>query len=124
MEKKKIESFDTIMVTAHEWGWDYVLLEKNMWYIQRLANKNINKIKYIAFYQTAPICAITSYAKVKKITYNWELSHYDVHLSGKPIFIKPIKLDSNKRHLAPQSTKYTLLKRLLKAKKISDLIDK
>lgn len=38
--------------------------------------------------------------------------------------INPIELDKNKRYLAPQGIKYTLLNRLLKARKLSDLIKK
>lgn len=57
-----------------------------------------------------------------KIVYNWKESHFDVSLSGKLKNIKPIVLNHDKRHLALQGTKFVLLKDLLKAKKISDLI--
>lgn len=113
--------FDTIIVPAHDWGWDYVLKEKNMWFISRIKENNCKIVKYIAFYRTSPIYAITCYSKVKRIKYNYEKSHYDIFLSGKPINIKSIELDHNKRYLAPQSIKYISLKNLLKAKKMSDI---
>ena len=118
------EVFDTIVVSAQEWGFNNVLLEQNMWYIQRIANDQIRNVKFIAFYQTSPICAITCYAKVKKIIFNWKESHYDVFIKGKLMKLKPIELDKNKSHLAPQGTKYISLKSLLKAKKYSDLVDR
>ncbi|SRR5260221_11457256 len=119
---KTPSSFDTILVPAQEWGFQYVLIDKNMWYISKMDNKNINKFKYIAFYRTSPICSITCYSKVKKIIYNWDESHYDVYLTGKPIKIQPIILDKNKKHLALQSPKYLLLRQLLKARKLSDIV--
>jgi len=103
-------SIDTIIVSASDWGNHHLLLVLEMWFIQRIANDNIKKIKNIAFYQTSPICAITCYAIVKEIVFNNEQNHYDVILKGKLIEIKPIKLDKNKPQLAPQGTKYTLLK--------------
>ena len=124
MVKRIQQLFDTVIVSAHHWGWNYLLLENNMWNIKRIDEKNLKKIKFIAFFQTAPINAITSYAKVKKINYNWELSHYDVYLSGKLIFIKPLKLDDDNILLRPIGTKYTLLNKLLNARKLSDLINK
>lgn len=121
---EKVKPINTIIVSANEWGFQYVLLESNMWYIQRIGNENIKKIKNIAFYQTSPVCAITCYAKVDKIVYNSGQNHYDFVIKGKLIKIKPIELDKNKPHLAPQGTKYTSIKRLLKARKYSDLVDK
>jgi len=119
--KNSIKNIDTIIVTAQEWGYNYVLLEKNMWYISRIDEKKIKYFKYIAFYRIAPIYAITSYSKIKKIFYNTEYRRYDIILKGKLITIKPIVLDKDKRYLAPQSIKYTSLSILLKAKKISHL---
>jgi len=116
--------FDTIIVAAHEWGIKDVLMEKNMWFIKRIDNKNIKKIKQIAFYETSPIFAINYYAKVKNIIYNKELEHYDIFFIGKPIKIKSLSLEKNKRHLCPQGTKYTTIKRILNARKYSDLVDK
>lgn len=124
LEKKSQNVLDTIIVTAQEWGFNSVLLEQNMWYIQRISNEQIKNVKYIAFYQTSPICAITYYAKIKKIVFNWKESHYDVFIQGKPLKIKPIELDKGKSHLAPQGTKYTSLNKILKAKKYSDLVNK
>lgn len=115
------DDFDTLLVTAQEWGIQYVLMEKNEWYLSRIDEKRIKFVKYIAFYQTAPIYAINFYSKVKTINYNWEERHYDVKLKGKPISIKPVKLDEDKRNAAPQSMKYIKLSQLLKARKITDL---
>ncbi|RPI19831.1 MAG: hypothetical protein EHM58_00115 [Ignavibacteriae bacterium] len=118
---KNNEIFDTIIVPAQEWGFQYVLLEKNMWFIQRINEKNLKKLKFIAFYQTSPICAITYYSYIKGIKYNRDERHYDIFLKGKPIKIKPIELDKYKRYLAPQSIKYIKFSKLKKAKKLSDI---
>lgn len=118
------KNFDTIIVPAHKWGFDNVLMEKNIWYIKKINESYIKKFKYIAFYQTSPVCAINYYAKIKKITYNWELSHYDIFLKGKLIKIKEIVLDKDKRYLAPQNAKYYQLNKLLRARRMSDVYGK
>ena len=116
-----IDDFDTLLVTAQEWGIKYVLMEKNEWYLSRIDEKRIKFVKYIAFYQTAPIYSINFYSKVKAINYNWKERHYNVILKDKPISIKPVILDKDKRNAAPQSMKYIKLSKLLKARKITDL---
>ena len=63
----KLEDIDTIVVPANEEGFNDVFLGENCWYAIRISSSMIDRIKYIAGYQTSPISAITYYAEVTKI---------------------------------------------------------
>jgi hypothetical protein len=62
-----VEGLDTIVVPANEEGFNEVFLGQNCWYAIRISSAMIDRIKFIASYQTAPISAITYYAQVAKI---------------------------------------------------------
>ena len=79
----------------------------------------INQIKYIAIYEAFPVCSINYYAKIKNIEYVQNKGKYCFYLSGKPIKIKPIIFEKN--HMTFRGFKYTKLKTLLKAKRMSDI---
>lgn len=112
---------DTIIVPAQEEGFNRVFLGENAWYAIRIAGGAVEKIKYIAAYQTAPISAITHYAKVERIEPYGEEGKY------KLIFTEPAKvlenpvLFGNAPQGSMQGPRYTNFEILNKAKQISDL---
>ena len=57
---------DTIIVPAHEEGFNEVFLGEDQWYAIRISAAMKDKIKFIAAYQVAPISAITHVAEVKE----------------------------------------------------------
>ena len=56
--------FDTVVVPAQQEGFESTFLGQNCWYAIRIAGGMLDKIKYIAAYQTNPVSAITHYAPV------------------------------------------------------------
>lgn len=123
IDKNKEESdFDTMICPAKEDGFQEAFLwEKARWAV-RISKSRLDKIKYIAMYQVAPISAITYYGKVKKIELYEDTGKYKLYLDGDPIKIDhPIELweDSS---LSPQWPKYVLLNKLTKAKTLKDLL--
>ena len=58
-KETKIQELDTIVVPANKEGFNEVFLGKNQWYAIRISSSMIDRIKYIAGYQTTPISAIT-----------------------------------------------------------------
>jgi hypothetical protein len=60
-------SEDTIVVPAQEDGFEEVFIGKNCWYAIRIGGGHLDKIKYIAAYQTTPTSAITHVAEVDSI---------------------------------------------------------
>lgn len=64
---KNVTTRDTVIVPAREDGFKEVFLGENCWYAIRIGGGMLDKIKYIAAYQTAPISAITYVAPVDHI---------------------------------------------------------
>jgi hypothetical protein len=81
----------------------------------------LSKIKYIAAYQSAPISAITHYARVERIEPYGEEGKYRLIFAepAQPL-PKPIPfLDTASGSM--QGPRYTTLARLLAAKRVADL---
>ena len=119
--KVKLEELDTIVVPANEEGFNTVFLGQDCWYAIRISSSMIDRIKYIAGYQTAPISAITYYAEVSKIEKYKDTGKYIVYFKDKAKKIGPIKLTVRKKGAAPQAPRYTNIKKLLKAKKFEEV---
>ena len=118
---KEVKELDTIVVPANEEGFKEVFLGKNQWYAIRISSSMIDRIKYIAGYQTAPISAITHYAEVSKIEKYKDTGKYIVYFKDPAKNIGPIKLTSGKKGKAPQAPRYTTYEKLIKAKKLEDI---
>lgn len=115
----KVEDLDTIVVPAKEEGFNEVFLGQNCWYAIRVSSSMIDRIKYIAGYQSAPVSAITYYAEVDRIEKHKPTGKYIVYFKGPAKKIGPIKLTDKKR--APYSTRYTTINKLLKAKTLNEV---
>jgi len=64
--------------------------------------------------------AVRHYATIDRIEPYKDSGKFIVHLKNKKT-IQPIKLDRGKKGVAPQSSRFTTLNKLLSAKKLSDL---
>ena len=112
---------DTIVVPAQKEGFERVFLGENSWYAIRIGGGNLNKIKYIASYQSQPISAITHYAPIERIEPYGEEGKY------KLVFSEPAKkLDrkipfGNASTGSMQSPRYTNFEKLKKAREVKDL---
>jgi hypothetical protein len=121
--KIDIEELDTIVVPANEEGFNEVFLGENCWYSIRLSSSMIDRVKYIAGYQTAPISAITYYAEVSHIEKYKDTNKYILYFTDKAKKIGPIKLIPKPKGIAtaPQAPRYTDIKKLKKAKTLDDV---
>ena len=107
---------------ANEEGFNEVFLGQNCWFAIRISSSMIDRIKFIASYQTAPISAITYYAEVSKIEKYRDSGKYVVFFKEKAQKIGPIKLSVHKKKgAAPQAPRYTNINKLLKAKGLEEV---
>lgn len=120
-KETKVQELDTIVVPANEEGFNEVFLGKNQWYAIRVSSSMIDRIKYIAGYQTTPISAITHYAEVSKIVKYKDTGKYIVYFKDPAKDIGPIKLTTGKKGKVPQGPRYTTYEKLTKAKKLEDV---
>ena len=114
---------DTIIVPARKEGFDEVFLGQDCWYAIRISGGMLDKIKYIAGYQSRPVSAITHYAPVSRIESYGEAGKYKVIFSEKAKKVGPIPYDD-----APTGTmqgpRYTSISKLKTATKLTDLFGK
>jgi len=114
---------DTIIVPAQERGFKRVFLEQNCWYAIRISGGMLDKIKYIAVYQTAPTSAITHYAPVKQIEPYGEGGKYKVIFSEPAKQIRHIAY-GNAPSGAMQGPRYTTFAKLKNATTLQDVLEK
>lgn len=112
---------NTVIVPAQKEGFERVFLGENSWYAIRISGGMLEKIKYIAAYQTAPISAITYVAMVDRIEPYGEEGKY------KLIFTAPAKkLErpipfGNAPQGFMQGPRYTNFEKLKDAKEVVDI---
>ena len=114
---------DTVIVPAKIDGFKKTFLGDDCWHAIRISRGMLDKIKYIAAYQSQPVSAITHYARVNSIEPYGESGKYKVVFSEKAQPLQPIPFDK-----APggsiQSPRYTTFEKLKTAKKLSDVLGK
>jgi len=93
-------------------GFNEVFLGKYQWYAIRISSSMVDRIKYIAGYQTAPVSAITHHAEVSKIEKYKDTGKYIVYFKEPAKKIGPIKLTTGKSGTAPQAPRYTTYEKL------------
>ena len=116
----KHQSDVVVVVPAQEDGFSDVFLKENCWYAIRISGGMLQKIKYIAAYQTKPVSAVTHYAPVASIEPYGEEGKYRLIFSEPAKPIGPIPFADASQGLM-QGPRYTTLAKLLAAKKLSDL---
>ncbi|RLT04240.1 MAG: GIY-YIG nuclease family protein [Planctomycetota bacterium] len=113
---------DTVVVPAQISGFTDRFLGENAWYAIRIGGGMLEKIKYIAAYQCAPVQAITHYARVDRIEPYGDDGKYRLIFTepAKPL-PQPIPF-ADAPLASMMGPKYTSLARLLSAKKVADLL--
>jgi hypothetical protein len=114
---------DTMIVPAQKEGFEEVFLGEDCWYAIRISGGMLDKIKYIAAYQSQPVSAITHYAPVDRIEPYGESGKYKLVFSEKAQTIGPIPFGDAPSG-AMQGPRYTTFEKLKKAKKLTDVTGK
>jgi len=114
---------DTIIVPAQKEGFEKVFLGEACWYAIRISGGMLDKIKYIAGYQTQPVSAITHYAPVLRIEPYGEQGKYKVIFSEPATKIGPIYF-ADAPQGAMQGPRYTNSNKLKTATKIAQLLNR
>ncbi|MCZ8320386.1 MAG: GIY-YIG nuclease family protein [Novosphingobium sp.] len=112
---------DTIVVPAQKDGFEKVFLGENSWYSVRISGGMLQKIKWIAAYQTQPVSAVTHYAPVARIEPYGEGGKYRVFFSEPAKAINPIPF-GNAPSGAMQGPRYTTYQKLMSAKSVQELM--
>lgn len=116
-----VEKLDTIVVPAREDGFQDTFLGEERWYAIRMSSSMIDRVKYIAGYQTAPISAVTHYAEVASIEKWKDTNKYVVNFKESANEIGPLPLPDDNPGLAPQAPRYTSFEKMVGANNLSDI---
>ena len=123
-ENEDVDELDTIVVPAREDGFEEEFLKNSRWFAIRISGAMIDKIKYIAAYQVAPVSGITCIAEVDRIEKYNETNKYILYLkAGTTQKINKIGLGAKKGQ-APQAPRYSSYKAIMTAKSVDDLWSK
>ncbi len=122
LKKGKAEP-DTIIVPAQKEGFERVFLDGDCWYAVRISGGMLDKIKYIAGYQTQPVSAITHYAPVSRIEPYGEDGKFKLIFSEKAKPIGPIPY-ADAPQGAMQGPRYTTFAKLQAGRRLTDLLSK
>lgn len=114
-------SLDTVVVPAQKETFEQTFLGEDCWHAIRISGGMLDKIKYIAAYQTQPVSAITHYAPVERIEPYGEEGKYKLIFSEKAKPIGPIPFGDAPQG-AMQGPRYTSFAKLQTAKKLTDLV--
>ena len=99
-----------------------MFLGENAWYAIRIGGGMLSRIKYIAAYQSDPVSAITHYAPVKQIEPYGDEGRYRIVFTEPAKPIEPIPF-SDAAPGSMQGPRYTSYRKLISAKKLSDLFN-
>jgi len=119
----KAKTPDTIIVPAQKEGFERVFLGQACWYAIRISGGMLDKIKYVAGYQTQPVSAITHYAPVAAIEPYGEEGKYKLIFSEKAKEIGPIPYGDAPPG-AMQGPRYTTFKKLRGVATLKELLVK
>lgn len=111
---------DTIVITARENSFYSVFLGERCWYPIRIGPEKLQSLHWIAVYQTAPVSAITHFARIDRIVYYLDTGRYKIIFQEPEEFLNPISLGDD-RAKTLQGQRYTTLEKLKKAKVVEDL---
>jgi hypothetical protein len=117
---RQTQQLDTVIVPAQKDGFEKVFLGEGSWYAIRISGGMLEKIKYVAAYQTQPVSAITHVAPVERIEPYGDSGKYKLVFSAQAQPIRPIPFAD----AAPgtmQSPRYTTYAQLVAAKRLSEL---
>jgi hypothetical protein len=112
---------DTIVVPAHEDGFQETFLGEDRWYSVRIHGSMRDQIKYIAIYRVAPISAITHIAPVRSIEPWKDSGKYVINFAEPAKAIGPIPLVKNGKVRNFQNLRYTTRDRLISAKNMDEI---
>lgn len=97
-----------------------MFLGENCWHAIRIAGGMLDKIKFIAAYQSRPVSAIPHYAPVDRIEPYGDSGKYKVVFSEPAKRIGPIPFGDAPSG-AMQGPRYTSFEKLKSAKTVSDI---
>ena len=114
-ESEDADELDTIVVPAREDGFEEEFLKNSRWFAIRISGAMIDKIKYIAAYQVAPVSGITHIAEVDRIEKYNDMNKYIVYFKdGTTQKISKVGL-GGKKGQAPQAPRYSSYKEIGRA---------
>ena len=113
-----LSELDTVVVPAHEEGFQRVFIEENRWWSVRIHSTMAPQLKYIAVYRTSPTSAITHYAEIRSIEPWKDTNKVVINFVSPAKPIGPLRLVRGGRIKPLYGLRYTSFDRVKKAKNL------
>jgi hypothetical protein len=120
VQRRPISDLDTVVVPAHDDGFESVFLGENRWYAVRIHPSMARQLKYIAVYRVLPTAAITHYAPIRSIEPWKDAGKVVVNFSEPAREVGPLTLVKNGRVKALQGLRYTAIEKLKHATSLDE----
>lgn len=120
IQLRVISDIDTVVVPAHDDGFEQTFLQENRWYAVRIHPTMATQLKYIAVYRVAPTSAITHYARIKSIEPWKDGAKVVVNFAEPAKEIGPLKRKENGKIKPLYNLRYTTFEKLRKATSLDD----
>jgi hypothetical protein len=115
-----VSEVDTVVVPAWPDEFKRIFLGENRWYAVRIRASIRPQIKFVAAYQTAPVCAITHMAPVASIQTWQDTDKVVLNFSAAPRQIGPLSLQKDGKVSHLQNLRYTSHQKLESAKTLDE----
>ena len=115
---------DMVVVPAQPENFKRLFLGEDCWHSIKISGGMIDRIKYIAGYQTSPVSAVTHYAPVSRIEPYGDGSKYKLIFAEKATSVPSIIEFGDAPPAIMMGPCYARFSRLKTAKKLTDLLGK
>jgi len=117
---RRANGFDLLVCPARKDGFEGTVLRENRWYAIRINPKRIPNIRYVAFYQTRPVSAITHFAVVASIEPYKRTGKYVVNFKSKARKLThPVRAGSGRQ--GPRGPFFSRLRAIRSARTMDEL---
>ena len=124
-QASNIREYNTIVCPSTGGGLEKAFKKKKAWWAVRIGQSNIEKLKYIALYEGAPISGIRYYAQITKIEpFENKPGKYIIHHDGNIIKLKNHILLGKTHQLALFGPRYYKLGDIISSKNMAELTNK
>jgi len=120
-ELDTLDILDTIVIPMKNDVFNQVYLGQNCWIPINISAIMLDKLKYVAAYQTAPVSAITYIAEIDRFEKCKDSNKYIIYFKEKAHEIRKVPFTEQTKGSSPQYARYASYSKLKRANNLEEL---